>query len=587
MEINFDKLDIQENGTKYNNIEHVYVIDLPFNDAIPTSLDNYFKNEQIDYFRDYPVVYIVKEKENKKKMSNIYIGESANVKQRMKQHLQIRKSDNFSDTLIFGCEAFNKSAIYNIESNLIKYIGADQKYKITNQSQTKQEGMHNYYQKNLYNDIIFNLIWEELKNRKIAQSSVEEIKNKDIFKLSPYTVLSPTQLELKNDIIQFCSTNINEKGVFVVNGEAGSGKSVLLSSLFLSLEELSKDKNSLLNKSNNFFLVNHNEVLKTYESIASNIPKLKKNKFLKPTSFINKYKNKQDKVDVVVVDEAHLLLTKQDNFNYFAEENHLTEIMKIAKKVIVIFDERQVLKGKSYWDNKKLENIIKEYDKKPNIKKLTEQFRMQVNEDTLDWIETLLDGKISKFPTIRNNDDYDLRIFPNLKSMHDEIKQRNSDRGLARVVSTFDFEHKKDDKKYYVFDHEGTKIVWNTTNSNDTWAERKETINEAGSIYTIQGFDLNYVGVVIGPSIKFDSESQRIVVDVDKYKDVEAFRGLGTVKNCNEIKTKIIINSLNILLKRGVHGLYIYAYDDALRKKLLDIQCEDDKYYGLMENYND
>ncbi|WP_372459244.1 DNA/RNA helicase domain-containing protein [Alkalihalobacillus deserti] len=27
------------------------------------------------------------------------------------------------------------------------------------------------------------------------------------------------------------------------------------------------------------------------------------------------------------------------------------------------------------------------------------------------------------------------------------------------------------------------------------------TVYEAGSIYTIQGFDLNYVGVILGPSI--------------------------------------------------------------------------------------
>ncbi|WP_235697653.1 DNA/RNA helicase domain-containing protein [Corynebacterium diphtheriae] len=32
-----------------------------------------------------------------------------------------------------------------------------------------------------------------------------------------------------------------------------------------------------------------------------------------------------------------------------------------------------------------------------------------------------------------------------------------------------------------------------------SWAEKPHTINEVGSIFTIQGFDLNYAGVIIGP----------------------------------------------------------------------------------------
>ncbi|MGY4842223.1 DNA/RNA helicase domain-containing protein [Weissella cibaria] len=30
-------------------------------------------------------------------------------------------------------------------------------------------------------------------------------------------------------------------------------------------------------------------------------------------------------------------------------------------------------------------------------------------------------------------------------------------------------------------------------------------------------------------------------------------------------------NALNVLMKRGVHGLYLYAVDDELRNKLLHI----------------
>ena len=35
------------------------------------------------------------------------------------------------------------------------------------------------------------------------------------------------------------------------------------------------------------------------------------------------------------------------------------------------------------------------------------------------------------------------------------------------------------------------------------WAEQPQTIDEVGSTYTIQGFDLNYAGVILGPSVKY------------------------------------------------------------------------------------
>ena len=35
------------------------------------------------------------------------------------------------------------------------------------------------------------------------------------------------------------------------------------------------------------------------------------------------------------------------------------------------------------------------------------------------------------------------------------------------------------------------------------WAEQPQTIDEVGSTFTIQGFDLNYAGVILGPSVKY------------------------------------------------------------------------------------
>ncbi len=99
------------------------------------------------------------------------------------------------------------------------------------------------------------------------------------------------------------------------------------------------------------------------------------------------------------------------------------------------------------------------------------------------------------------------------------------------------------------------------------WAEQPRTINEVGSTYTIQGFDLNYAGVILGPSVQY--RNGRIVFDKEKSCNDRAThkRTLadGTSKSFGE---EFLRNELGVLLTRGVNGLYIYACDEELRKIL-------------------
>ena len=83
-------------------------------------------------------------------------------------------------------------------------------------------------------------------------------------------------------------------------------------------------------KTTNYFLVNHPEVLKVYKEIAGDQAALLKKNFMRPTSFINQLDKQHQTVDVVVVDEAHLLLSKPDHYNNFYHENQLAEIIKRA-----------------------------------------------------------------------------------------------------------------------------------------------------------------------------------------------------------------------------------------------------------------
>lgn len=520
------------------------------------------------HLNNYPIVYILY---NKKKKPTAYIGQTVQAARRLKNHIDDNRRKSLNRFILIGHEKFHQSATYNIESNLINYFIADNRYQLQNVSQTRSREMHNYYQKPFYNEEIFQVIWEKLREEKIVGDSLENLRNKDIYKLSPYKELSPQQLDIKNKILDFCKERIQKEGnhVIVIEGDAGTGKSVLLSSLFNTIQDLAKDENSFLYETDNYLLVNHSEMLKTYKSIANSLPNLKKKSLMKPTPFINEKTKTGATADIVLVDEAHLLLTKEDSYNNFRYQNQLDEIIKRSKITVVIFDPKQVLKIKSYWNDRLLEEIINQYDAK--TVKLTDQMRMNANPETMKWIDSFVEKKVLPLPI--EGSSFELKIFEDAAAFKTAIERKNSEDGLSRIVSTFDYLHKKD-KKTYIVDEEGINMPWNSTQDKVTWAENPNSIKEVGSIYTVQGFDLNYVGVVLGPSVSYDEEKDELVIDTSKYKDTGAFvsrTDLSPEQN-EQIKEQIILNSINVLMKRGIHGLYIYATDPKLRKRLLELE---------------
>ncbi|WP_078146191.1 MULTISPECIES: DUF2075 domain-containing protein [unclassified Exiguobacterium] len=544
----------------------VKVIPFTFEESSLHSIDD------TETYVNYPVIYILNgEKE-------AYIGETVHFKKRMKQHLKLKQTERkqLSQIHLVNHDKFNRSATFHLETKLINYFLGDEKYTLQNKSKTANDFTHNYYNKNYYDNELFPELWNELHRKGLVQNELHAIENKDIFKLSPFKELSVEQLDLKEKVLDFCETQMSKADpnatygdLYVIEGEAGVGKSVVLSSIFNTIQARTKDTNSTLHQTKNYLVVNHEEMLKTYKGIAKQVKHLKAGDFTKPTPLLNKLKD--HKADIIFVDEAHLLLTKSDPYNNFRQNNHLEELLKKAKIVIAIFDQHQVLKLKSHWNSLKLDDYKKKA-RTVETYKLTSQFRMQADEDMMNWVNAFKEKRINPLPKSKQ---YDLRIFETLEEMHRTIIEQDRRYGLSRVVSTFDFLHKKDGDTYYVYESNGDyKMPWNTTGGKTTWAEKAETIAEAGSIYTIQGFDLNYVGVVLGPSVSYDEEQECLMIDPNLYKDTGAYAGIEGIENVDLAKEQIVLNSINILMKRGVKGLYLYASDESLRRKLLKLQRE-------------
>ena len=103
--------------------------------------------------------------------------------------------------------------------------------------------------------------------------------------------------------------------------------------------------------------------------------------------------------------------------------------------------------------------------------------------------------------------------------------------------------------------------------SKKAWHEQEQTIDEVGSTFTIQGFDLSYAGVILGPSITY--RNGKIKINPSKSKNERATQKRTLSDNSKKSFGEILIqHEMRVLMTRGVKGLYIYACDDELRKVL-------------------
>ena len=82
---------------------------------------------------------------------------------------------------------------------------------------------------------------------------------------------------------------------------------------------------------------------------------------------------------------------------------------------------------------------------------------------------------------------------------------------------------------------------------------------------------MNYAGVIIGPSVKL--RDGQIIFDAKASRNRRAKNKRTLADNTKvDVSQELLQNELNVLLTRGVHGLYLYAVDPALQAALLAAQ---------------
>jgi DUF2075 family protein len=187
-----------------------------------------------------------------------------------------------------------------------------------------------------------------------------------------------------------------------------------------------------------------------------------------------------------------------------------------------------------------------------------------------DYIEFV--GKLLNLEHVGHPDfgDYDFRIFENFTEMRQAILEKDQEVGLSRLVAGYAWEWKsKNDPTAVDISIDGIDLQWNRTAVD--WVNSPTSVNEVGSIHTIQGYDLNYAGVIIGNDLGFDPETGQLVFNRANYFDKKGKENnpkLGREFTDDEL-LEYVKNIYRVLMTRGIRGTYVHIVDQDLRAAVM------------------
>jgi DUF2075 family protein len=540
--------------------------------------------------RNWPVVYTLDGR------GEIYVGESLNVATRFRQHLDSPEKRRLTGARVVIDNTFNKSACLDLESFLIRLLAGDGRYQVLN----RNDGITNadYYGREEYRET-FDAIFDELREQGVFARTVRQIENTDLFKLSPFKALTPDQAVAVEDILDglFADVTADVDSRIVIRGEPGTGKTVVAIFLMKLLADIKvadtttpADTDSILSE---FFVAGYPELLTGFrvglavpqQSLRKSIQKVfRKTPGLSESMVLTPFQVGQsaEHFDLLIVDETHRLNQRANqpsgaqnrlfadiNVKLFGRDDaaytQLDWITAMSTHQIFLLDAAQSVRPADV-TRAALEALLGPADEQHRAYSLTSQMRVRSGNDYVGYVRAALSGQPS---APRGFPGYDLRFFDDLAAMQSAMRRRETEHGLARLLAGYAWPWaSKKNPAAVDIRIDGVDLRWNQ--SAVDWVNSATSADEVGSIHTIQGYDLNYAGVIIGRDLRFDVVAHELRLDRANYFDTKG-------KENNEARgirytdadlLRFVANIYSVLLTRGIRGTYVYVCDPALREHL-------------------
>jgi len=377
---------------------------------------------------------------------------------------------------------------------------------------------------------------------------------------SQYTLLDE-QLVVYDRVMQAADDGVRgkKKCVIIVKGGPGTGKSVIAMNLLGDLS--GKGLNTHYVTGSRAFTTTVREIVGTRAS--------------QQIKYFNGYAAAgYGDVDVMVCDEAHRIReTSNSRFTPRAKRSkgpQIGELINASKTTVFFIDDDQVVRPGEIGSS----DYIRQYAKADNCTildyELEAQFRCAGSAAFVNWINNTLQIKRTA-NVIWNMDEpkFDFKILESPSALDQAIREKVRQGLTARITAGFCWKWSDPlpsgrlPNDVVIGDY---ARPWNAKSDaghlapgiprESLWAYQAGGIDQVGCIYTTQGFEFDYVGVIFGKDLVFDSSSATWIGDPSQSADA-------VVRRSKSEFLRNVKNTYRVLLSRGMKGCYVTFLDAA------------------------
>lgn len=388
-------------------------------------------------------------------------------------------------------------------------------------------------------------------SQKLLDNVTKVIKNEAVFSLIN------EQLVAKNLIWAKVRKSIKDKenSVIIIHGGPGTGKSVI--AINVLAEAAQRGKSVFYGcKSKPFTEGLRKLVGQDGRMLFSNLYRFLPSK-------VN-----EEEIDLLLVDEAHRIeFSSNHRYTKAVDKTNMPQVeqlIRCAKTSVFFIDDKQNVRSQEIGSSTLIKDVARKLNRNIEEVELVTQFRCMGSNDYLLWLESVL-GYSKEERILKENDVFDFQIFDSPQEIYDRILEKEEEKpNSARMVAGFCWPWSKslDDNGEFVKDVEigDFAMPWETPDSINRlpkgyvrwyqWAYRTEGVKQIGCIYTAQGFEFDYVGVIIGDDLQYNNKDS-LVGNIDATEDPTLRRNAQNF----EMHVK---NIYRTLLTRGMKGCYVY-----------------------------
>lgn len=374
-------------------------------------------------------------------------------------------------------------------------------------------------------------------------------------------ILLDEQLIVYDTVMSIIKKGLIDKQKFaiIVKGGAGTGKSVIALQLLADLTALGK---------NSHFVTGSKSFTETLRKILGTNSQA----LLKYTSSYGKAK--PNEIDVMLLDEAHRIRERTGYPFPATGRLQIVDLISAAKVSIFFIDDYQAVRKGEIGSSE----FIKEQATKMNCKvfeyELEAQFRCGGSDGYTNWIDNTLHIRktANALWNTKGEENFEFKVFNSVEALANAIREKNSEVVTARMTAGFCWkwsnELQADGSLIEDVQIGDYKRAWNARDGltgmkagipkSQFWAYDPNGIDQIGCVYTAQGFEFDYVGVIFGTDLKFNPDNSTWEGHPENSKDNQV--------SGSEDFLKLVKNTYRVLLTRGMKGCYVYFMDKETEK---------------------